>query len=329
MIEEILPHIYRIGIPLPRNPLKSLNSYFIRGQERNLLIDTGFNQPECRLAMDEAIKELGISMENTDILITHVHSDHSGLANSLSTPDTRVFCDSYTVSFYESNKNTSWDYAKDLIKQGGLKNIDLADHPGYKYKSEPINNVHVLKDGDIIPVGEYYLQCISTPGHAPDHICLYEPNHKILFSGDHILGTITPNNTIWEKPSTVTRDLLQEYLDNLDKIASLDIAITLPAHRDIIKDCYGRIQELKEHHQKRLQDALNVLGQNKMYGAQVASKMKWDMRNKTWEEFSVTQKIFATGEALAHLNHLVVKKVLVKELCDGLVYYSLAKAKQE
>ncbi len=67
MIEQLRENIYRIEIPLPKNPLKALNSYFIRGRERNLLIDTGFNQDECRSAMDQAVQELEFSMENTDI----------------------------------------------------------------------------------------------------------------------------------------------------------------------------------------------------------------------------------------------------------------------
>jgi glyoxylase-like metal-dependent hydrolase (beta-lactamase superfamily II) len=325
MIEEILSQIYKIEIPLPNSPLKALNSYFIKGKDRNLLIDTGFNQPECRAAMDEGIRELGFSMETTDILVTHVHGDHSGLVHYLATPTTKVFCDSYTAKAFEANQIGQWGFFREMIAQGGLGNVTLFDHPGYKYKSESVNNIHIVKDGDNIQVGEFEFQCISTPGHAPDHICLYEDKCKILFSGDHILGKITPNNTLWDKPWTVTRDLLEEYLKSLDKIACLNIEITLPAHRHIINDCYSRIQELKDHHQARLNDILNILGHEKMYGAQVASKMKWDMRNKTWEEFAITQKIFATGEALAHLNHLVCKKVLVKELCKDVVYYSMAK----
>ena len=43
MIECILPNIYRIEIPLPKNPLKALNSYLIKDPRRNLLVDTGFN----------------------------------------------------------------------------------------------------------------------------------------------------------------------------------------------------------------------------------------------------------------------------------------------
>lgn len=325
MTEEIFPQIYRIEIPLPKNPLKTLNSYYIRGKGRSLLIDTGFNQPECRAAMDEGLSELGVYMDTTDILITHVHGDHSGLVHYLAAPETRVFCDEYTSKAFRGNQDKMWDYFLNMMGEGGLKEATFSDHPGYKYKSEPVNNIHIVRDGDIIKVGDFSLQCISTPGHAPDHICLYAVDQKILFSGDHILGKITPNNTIWERPWTATRDLLQEYLQSLDKIAALDVKMALPAHREIINDCHGRIQELRNHHENRLNDILNILGNEKMYGAQVASQMKWNMRNRRWDDFPIAQKIFATGEALSHLHHLVCKKLLVKELHDGLVYYSQAK----
>lgn len=324
MIEMILPDIYRIEIPLPHNPLRSLNSYFIKGAERNLLIDTGFNQPECKAAMDAGRQELGFTMDDTDIFVTHIHGDHSGLVQYLARPDTRVFCDAYTAQAFSGTPSDYWNYFDQLLVQGGLTGITYIDHPGFKYKSAAVGNVHLVQDGDVIDVGRYHLRCVSTPGHSPDHMCLYAAEQGILFSGDHILSTITPNNTLWDQPWTATRDLLQEYLDSLTKIEGLDIKITLPAHRETIPDCYLRIRQLREHHQRRFQDILTIIGYEKMYGAQVASHMLWDMRGMSWEEFSPAQKIFASSEALSHLTHLVLQGILVRELIEDRVYYSLA-----
>jgi len=47
MIEQVLPDLFRIEIPLPNSPLRSLNSYLIKGKERFLIIDTGMNREEC------------------------------------------------------------------------------------------------------------------------------------------------------------------------------------------------------------------------------------------------------------------------------------------
>ena len=77
MTEKITDQIYRIGIPLPGNPLKELNSYFIRGEESDLLIDTGFRKEECRAALKAGLEELGADIERLDVLLTHLHSDHA------------------------------------------------------------------------------------------------------------------------------------------------------------------------------------------------------------------------------------------------------------
>lgn len=41
IVEKIMPNFYRIEVPLPRSPLRVLNAYLVKGQRRNLLIDTG------------------------------------------------------------------------------------------------------------------------------------------------------------------------------------------------------------------------------------------------------------------------------------------------
>ncbi|ATW27435.1 MBL fold metallo-hydrolase [Candidatus Formimonas warabiya] len=327
MIEKVYHNIYKIEIPLPNSPLKATNAYFIRGKGRNLLIDTGFNRSECLDAMKKGIQEIEFSMENTDLFITHIHADHSGLAGHLATPATNVYCGNYCAQALTDGNSSLLGYYQDYIQQSGLYDegfsIDLSLHPGYKYASDKIPKVNVIKDGDEIEVGDFSFRCIDTTGHAPDHMCLYEPKHRLLFSGDHILGKTTPNNTIWDAPWAITYDYLGAYLRNLDKIAALEIEVALPGHRMILRDCHQRIEELKMHHQNRLGNILEILGKEKMNGVEVASKMKWDIRAKSWTEFPPEQKIFATGEALSHLTHLVFRDILVKEMCHGVVFYSV------
>ena len=73
MVTQVAPNLYRIPVPLPGNPLRNLNAYLIRG-DRNLLVDTGFRQEECRTALKAGLAELGVDMANTDIFLTHLHS---------------------------------------------------------------------------------------------------------------------------------------------------------------------------------------------------------------------------------------------------------------
>ena len=90
MVTQVAPNLYRIPVPLPGNPLKNLNAYLIRGH-RNLLVDTGFRQEACRMALKAGLVELGVDMADTDIFLTHLHSDHAGLAPELLSPTSRLF----------------------------------------------------------------------------------------------------------------------------------------------------------------------------------------------------------------------------------------------
>jgi len=257
MIEQIDSMIYRIEVPLPDSPLKWTNAYFIRGTERNLLIDNGFNQPECIEALDEARRSLNFTMDNTDLFLTHLHSDHIGLTAYLASPDTKVYTGDFTAYILSVPEDDSF-FAPFIIQSGlelmGISPEDPSVHPGYEYAPTVFtgSNVRVVGDGFVLNVGDLQLRCIETTGHAPDHICLYDERRKLLFTGDHILGTITPNNTIWEDPWDVKTDYLGLYLQNIEKMKSLPVELALPGHRAIITDCHGRIEGLKEHHEKRL-----------------------------------------------------------------------------
>ena len=57
MLTKIAENIYKKEIPLPENPLRYINVYIIKG-EKTLVVDTGFNRPECEEALMEALAEL-------------------------------------------------------------------------------------------------------------------------------------------------------------------------------------------------------------------------------------------------------------------------------
>lgn len=324
MVTEVYPDIFQIEVPLPDTPLKIINAYFIRGRQRNLLIDTAFRADVCRDAFRGAMEQLHFSMENTDIFLTHSHSDHCGLAGDFSTDANTVYCSLDTSYSVTGQEDRAWEYYDDMIRQSGLGEPDRGVHPGYVYSSTKVKNLVIVEDGFPLAVGDYRLACIETSGHAPGHMCLYDAHHGLLFSGDHILDTITPNNTIWERPWGIQRDLLGEYLNNLAKIRQLDVKITLPAHRNLISDCNRRIDELIEHHRVRLNAILCILGEHDaLHSAQIASKMQWRIRARSWDDFPEAQKIFATGEAMSHLTHLMVQNKIEAELRDGVVYYGL------
>ena len=150
-------------------------------------------------------------------------------------------------------------------------------------------------------------------------MCLYEPNKKILVAGDHILGDITPTISLLSDDWNP----LKEYLESLDKVYQLDIELVLPGHRDVFKNAKKRIRELKDHHQKRLDEIIAILGKGRKNAFQVASQMTWDIVYDSWDLFPVSQKWFATGEAISHLKYLEEKGVIRKEMRRQKIIYSL------
>ena len=176
-----------------------------------------------------------------------------------------------------------------------------------------------VKQGDVLEYGNYRLACISTPGHTPGHMCLYEPEHKFLIGGDHILSHISSNITA--RPGF--NDPLGHYLESLEKVESMDISLVLPGHRNIFHDYHLRIAELKLHHMNRLAEILPILKNAPMSAYQVASLMHWDLSYDCWEQFPNAQKWFATGEAIAHLDYLALHNKIQKRLKEERFVYEL------
>ena len=321
MCQEILPNLFRLKIPLPDSPLKYLNSYVIKGPDRNLIIDTGLNRKECLEAMQAGLSTLGIDLKASDIFITHLHADHFGLVTKLATDTSHVY-----FSRPEKELLESWEGFGPMIAYAGQNGFPenelqaaLDKHPGAKFGSEWIPEMKLLEDGDEIRIGDYEFRCVVTPGHTMGHICLYEPDKKILVAGDHILIDITPNIQCWSD----TQNPLKHYLASLEKVYSLKVDLTLPGHRRLIENHQTRIEELKRHHADRLIEVLSILKAGAMHAFQVASQMTWDIDSESWDQFPVAQKWFATGEAISHLRYLEEEGKLRRRADDKMTVYSL------
>ncbi|MGA2318718.1 MAG: MBL fold metallo-hydrolase [Thermodesulfobacteriota bacterium] len=321
MVEEILANLYKIEIPLPESPLKALNSYVIKNTERNLIIDTGWNQEECMYAMQTGLRELGVDIRKTDFFITHLHADHFGLISDLITDTSKIYFNQPDADRFKSGFR--WDDFVNFARLNGVPENEFQairqSHPGLKFRAKEGLAFHILREGDAISIGNYVFKCVETPGHTWGHMCLYEPNKKIFIAGDHILNDITPNIQLWSDEW----DPLKEYLASLEKVYKLDIELVLPGHRGIFKNCRERIQELKHHHQKRLEEIISILEKGKKNAFQVASQMSWDIICDSWDLFPVSQKWFATGEAIAHLKYLKEKGMIRKEIRRQKILFSL------
>lgn len=319
MLTKVAENIYKKVVPLPNNPLREIDSYIIIG-DKNLVIDTGFNRPECEQALRSAFDELEI--KGTDLFITHLHSDHCGLVGKFADKNSTVYAgetDGELINFEAGN--LYWRMLDDLFVKYGFPRADFGSntdiHPGRKYCHTERIDLKYVKDGDILNYGGYELMAVETPGHTPGHMCLYDEKKKILFAGDHILGLITPNISIeisMENP-------LQQYFDSLKKVDKLDVKLLLTAHGTPVKDMHERIAELFKHHEQRLAEVESILNGQWKTAYNVAADMTWEIDCKCWDDFPLPQKWFASGEAAAHLQYLYFSGRIDREEKNGIYYY--------
>ncbi|WP_326975183.1 MBL fold metallo-hydrolase [Caproicibacter sp. BJN0012] len=311
MIAKVFDGIYRIPVNLPRNSLRVLNSYFIRGRgdERNLLIDTGFNMDECRSDLRDGLRELNADVSKTDLYLTHMHSDHSGLAADFGAAGAHILMGKTDYSLQQNYRHDK-TWRECFPEYVGLGASDeemeaiMASTPAWKYISPPFR-AELLQDGDSLFYGGYQFTCISTPGHTPGHLCLYNAANRLMFLGDHVLFDITPNITCWPG----VEDSLGDYLESLRKIAAYDVRIPLPGHRTTRgMSMAARVEQLLAHHEKRLEETHSILVRRPQQTCyETASQMSWKIRAKSWADFPPAQKMFALGEAKSHLDYLVHK----------------------
>ncbi|MBI5444766.1 MAG: MBL fold metallo-hydrolase [Deltaproteobacteria bacterium] len=317
-IEEILPNFHRAEIPLPDSPLKFVNSYFIKGEPRNLIVDTGLNRDECRAALGECIRSLGFDLAATDLFITHAHADHVGLAKELATAHSKVFLNAADAALLR--EWSGWEALFPLGATHGFPAEELRlgsrGDPNMAFREDAVPEVTVLEEGKVFSVGEYRLQSLSTPGHSAGHTCLYEPERKLLLSGDHILGEISPNITSWRGMNT-----LKQYLASLEAVERMDVERVLPGHRSPFGDHRRRIRELKAHHEHRLNEVRSLVSRRARTAYDLASEMTWDLGG-SWGRWAFTQRWFATGEALSHLRYLEEEGAVVRTSADGVVFFA-------
>lgn len=326
-ITEIYKNIYQAVFPLTGNPLKSINIYVIKSEDSSMIIDTGFNNPENIANIEELIQRLDLNLPKTKLFLTHLHSDHVGLAKWLYDKGIGdIYISEKDGKMVENGINKEDFQWQNIIKnahfQGlGPENLKIEDHPGYKNRPKQAFPHTKIKPGWEISIGGYNFIAIDEEGHTPGMLGLYEKDHKILFCGDHILGKITPNITYW---GDEFGDSLGIYLENIKKIKDLDIKCLYSAHRFLVEDTNARIDELIAHHQERLADCLKIIEKlGKANTTQITQQMQWDIKAKNRNSFPASQKWFATGEAAAHLKHLVKIGKIREEVIDGVGYYSI------
>lgn len=323
MAECIAKGIYRLDIPLPGSPLKNLNSYLIYGQDRHLLIDTGFDTPACLEAMKAELAALSVDMAQTDIFLTHMHADHTGLAAKLASDTSKIYISAVDAAMLDPSwlpqarvRLSAMQMSEGYPEAELQKSLD--SHTEKSMSTVKAMHLTGLEDGAVLTYGGYHFTCILTPGHTPGHMCLYCQELKLMVLGDHVLFDITPNIVRWFDFDNA----LKAYLNHLEKIAQYDIEIALPGHRGVSSSVQDRCAAITAHHKERLEEVYKIVADTPgLSGYEIAGRMHWDIRCSSWADFPPSQKWFAVGEGLSHIDYLVAEGTIIRQEIKGFHYY--------
>ena len=173
--------------------------------------------------------------------------------------------------------------------------IDIGSNDGTLLSSFKEKGIRVLgvEPTNIarIAIGNHVFEALVLGGHSVAQVSLYEPNLKLLLTGDQLLERITPNIGVWPYGET---DPLPRYLDSLRTIARLDIAHVLPAHHRVYEAGVQRAHALVAHHGRALRKFMAKLGPQGMTAAELGLAVYGD-------QHEVLHAYLAMGETLAHL----------------------------
>lgn len=324
MIEEVAPNLFKLKIKLHGLPLGSVNSYVIKDSGRSLIIDTGLYNDLCFADMKQCLDQIGVDLKDADFFITHCHGDHVGLVYMLAQPGCVIHIDEQELQVIHNHKEgIVLAETETFLRLSGFPEQDpekvffkdIARH----FKTSDALPFVCVNEGDWIEKGSYRFQIVRTPGHSRGHLCLYEPDKKMLIGGDHILEKITPGI-----PGRVDgSDPLRDYLASLDKIDQLDVETILPGHGRVFGHCRQRIEEIREHHREREREVLEILQSGSMSIFEIAGQVKWNIKDESWESLPLIQQYHAALETYAHLIYLENTGKVFKTIREDVAFYSL------
>jgi glyoxylase-like metal-dependent hydrolase (beta-lactamase superfamily II) len=262
--ERVLPGIWRLRLPLPWENSPHGNAYAVSAGDGIVLVDTGYAGEGGTQQLEFALAQVGWELSDIRLVVcTHTHADHYGLAGPI-----------LDVAGCELWMHPAWDHVRPMVEDPGgavERRLELARLGGVPEpvlesfrtaRAEATSGVarivepdRELREGDELMTDHGSWRVVETPGHAPSHIVLHQPESGLLFSGDHIGGKIFLFFDYGHTP-----DPVGEYLTSLDRVEALDTGLCLPGHGRSYREVPGKVRVYREEVHKQMGRVREVLG---------------------------------------------------------------------
>jgi glyoxylase-like metal-dependent hydrolase (beta-lactamase superfamily II) len=323
----LAPDVLWLRMPLP-GQLNHINVWALGSDAGWTIVDTGMNSEDSRATWEKVFAGPMRGKPVVQVMSTHMHPDHVGLAGWL----TRRFDCLFRMSRLEyltcralvaDTGRAAPEAGVRFFRAAGWNEQELAH-----YKSrfgqfgmavyEMPDSYRRLEDGEILQIGAHAWRVVIGRGHSPEHACFYCAELKLLISGDQVLPRISSNVSVY--PTEPDSDPLSEWLESLARIKTTipDDVLVLPAHGLCFYGLHARIDKLIGDHEKGL--------------ASLKAGLTRPHRAVDVFEMLFTRPIrgdmllgMATGESLAHLAWLRKRGIVTRVAdADGVDWYQLA-----
>lgn len=302
---DIAPGVKWLRSPLPLS-LNHINCYLLQDGDGWCVVDTGMNTDAARQQWDSVIGEALGGAPVTRVIGTHHHPDHIGLAGWL--------CERFQAPFYmtegeyfylrtfaaNQREHAYWETEQFFSRAGMSENSrkELFGHSDFSHMTTvPPASYHRLRDRQMMRIGNYDWQAITTRGHAPEHLSLYCAELHLLLAGDQVLPKITPNINVG--PTIPDDNPLADWFEGHRKLLECvpDNVTVLPSHQLPFTGLHYRIRAIIEHHHERLETLVNLC-ESPVCAQDVT-------RQLFARELNAFQNFLAVGETIAHLHYLL------------------------
>jgi glyoxylase-like metal-dependent hydrolase (beta-lactamase superfamily II) len=303
--ERVLPGVWRLRLPLPWPGVPHCNAWALAADGGIVLVDTGYAWEDGTRQLEFALAQVGFSLADVKLLAcTHAHSDHYGLAGPIVDA---AGCELWMHPAWEhvrgvaEDPDAALDRRIEVARQSGVPPRALERYEEARRGQSTGIARTIAPDRELVPGVEVATdlgawEVHETPGHAPSHVVLHQPDSGLLVSGDHLLGRVSLFFDHGHTPDPVT-----EFASSLGVVERLEAGLCLAGHGRPFRGIRGKVAANREELEAQLDRMRASLadGEPKTAFATVADLIGAENLNAATAAWGIQL-------ALAYLEHLTL-----------------------